>query len=46
MEGPLTLNDPRFLEKTRQYRYNIVYGDFHAASVGYDRYYEAWNTPL
>ena len=30
----------------RTYRYNTLFGDFHAKSLNYDTLQQAWNTPL
>lgn len=44
------LSDPNdymaYFEKTRQFRYNTVFGDFHAKSVSYNALQQSWQTPL
>ena len=39
-------NYPQTNALLRTYRYNCLYGDFHARSVNYDRLQTAWATPL
>ncbi len=44
----LTENDDFALiqEKRREYRYNILYGDYHVKSESFDGYQDAWATDL
>jgi len=44
--GPLTLNEQNVFGKMRGFRYNVLFGDFHAKSLTYDKYQESWDTPL
>lgn len=40
-------DDPAtYLELVKQYRYNTLFGDFHAKSLTYDQLQTAWATPL
>lgn len=47
-KAPLELTDDfnSFANKVRDYRYNILFGDVHAKSLGYDAYQRAWATEL
>ena len=39
-------NPNRVFDKLKKYRYNCLFGDFHAKSLSYDQMQTAWNTPL
>ena len=39
-------NYPQTYSLLHTYRYNCLYGDFHARSVNYDQLQKAWATPL
>lgn len=47
-KSPLLATDSPFeiSEKLKTYRYNILYGDFHAKNVTRDDYERAWDIPL
>jgi len=36
----------QYMNIVHDYRYNIVFGDFHAKSYSYAKYKEAWDTPF
>ena len=42
----LELNDPAQLLLLRGYRYNVVFGDFHAKNLNYEQYQTSWGTQL
>jgi general secretion pathway protein G len=46
--GALTQTDSlqTYFEKLRGFRYNTLYGDFHARSLNYDQLQEAWSVQL
>jgi general secretion pathway protein G len=37
---------PTYFDKIRNYRYNVLFGDFHAKSIPYDALSRAWSVPL
>lgn len=47
-DAPLRLTDDyqTIIRKSRNFRYNVLFGDFHVKSLGYDAYQQAWSTPL
>lgn len=46
--GPLTGNEgpEEYFRKLREYRHIVLFGDFHAKSLSYSQYREAWDTEL
>ena len=42
----LTDNFQEQINKRREYKYNILFGDFHAKTLTYDGYQNAWAQPL
>ncbi|MBL8049390.1 MAG: prepilin-type N-terminal cleavage/methylation domain-containing protein [Chthonomonas sp.] len=44
--GKLDLNDPGAGQKLRQYRYNVLFGDFHVKSQNYFQLQTAWGIDL
>jgi general secretion pathway protein G len=47
-DAALTLQDDwqAVQRKSKNYRYNVLFGDFHVKSLSYDAYQRAWSTPL
>lgn len=41
-----TRNESDLYRLLQQYRYNMIFADGHAKNLSYDRYLEAWDTPL
>ena len=46
--GPLTGTEgpEEYFRKLREYRHIVLFGDFHAKSLSYSQYREAWDTEL
>jgi hypothetical protein len=45
--GPEPTDDGQtYFDLTRGYRYNCLYGDFHAKSITFDQMNAAWGVPL
>ncbi len=40
------VRDNSWLDIVKDYRYNVLYGDFHVKNIGYWRLQEAWDVPL
>ncbi len=40
------LGDPGLFDLLRSFRYNTLFGDFHARSISWDQMNQAWSTPL
>lgn len=46
VRNEINTNFPSVMNKLRNFRYNTLFGDFHAKSLTYDQLQAAWNTEL